>query len=173
MPPWVKGSFTNSHITYNRTIYLYFLDVKFQLFGYLLFPTLTTKKPQRFFGSTPILTHFLVFRGNNSNKQRLTELKFWSQVVLIVVQMPFKAFWRTQILQWQDLAKICVFDPTLNPIYALKISEIKNSHQVIQISQNQGPICFQFPVKTIINFCAIWAFLGRNGFMIKDQVLTA
>ena len=30
-PPWVKVSLTNSHIAYNWTIHLYFLDVRFQL----------------------------------------------------------------------------------------------------------------------------------------------
>ena len=53
------------------------------------------------------------------------------------------------------------------------MTEIKNSYQVIQIKQNQGHISFQFSVKSTINFCAIWAFLGRNGLMIKDQVVTA
>ena len=40
------------------------------------------------------------------------------------------------------------------------MAEIKNSHQVIQISKNEGSISFQFSVKIVINFCAIWAFFG-------------
>ena len=38
------------------------------------------------------------------------------------------------------------------------MAEIKNSHQAIQISQNQGSISFQSLIKGIITFCAIWAF---------------
>ena len=39
-------------------------------------------------------------------------------------------------------------------------SEKKSSHLPIQIRQNQGPISFQFPMKTIITFCPIWFFSG-------------
>ena len=53
------------------------------------------------------------------------------------------------------------------------MAEIKNSHQVIQISQNQGSISFQVSMKTIIIFCAVWFFLGTNGLMVKVQVVTA
>ena len=51
------------------------------------------------------------------------------------------------------------------------MAEIKNSHRAIQVSQNQGAIFFQFPVKTIISFCSIWAFLGTVGPRIKYQKL--
>ena len=53
-----------------------------------------------------------------------------------------------------------VFGPTLTPIYLLKMAKIKNSHRVIQINQNQGPISFQFSMKTIVAFSSIWAFFG-------------
>ena len=46
------------------------------------------KKPLRFFGWANVW----VFWDNNSSKQRLIELKFWTKVVLIVVQMLFKPF---------------------------------------------------------------------------------
>ena len=55
------------------------------------------------------------------------------------------------------------FGPILTPIYSLKNAEIKNTHQVTQISQNQGSISFQFSMKTIMNFCAIWAFCVQMG----------
>ena len=68
------------------------------------------KKPLRFFGSGPILAHFLVFWGNKSSQQRLIEQTFWSQVVLlIVVQMPFKAFWIAQIFIVTVLTQILRF----------------------------------------------------------------
>ena len=40
------------------------------------------------------------------------------------------------------------------------MAKIKNSHQVIQMNQNQGPISFQFSLKTVMTFCSIWAFFG-------------
>ena len=40
------------------------------------------------------------------------------------------------------------------------MGKIKNSYQVVQINQYQGPISFQFSMKTIITFCSIWPFLG-------------
>ena len=46
----------------------------------------------------------------------------------------------------------------MTQFYPLKMAEIKNSHQAIQISQNQGSISFQSLIKGIITFCAIWAF---------------
>ena len=61
-------------------------------FGYLLFSPLAKRNRYVFFSSGPILAHFWAFWGNNSSKQRLIELKFWSQVILIVAQIPFKAF---------------------------------------------------------------------------------
>ena len=146
----VNGSFTNSHIecSFSQKKPLFFLaqDLFGPIFGFL--------------------------GGNNSRIQCLIELKFWSQVVLIVVRMPFKAFWRTQIFTVTRLTKVWVFGPTLTLIYPLKLAKIKNNYQVIQISQNQRPNSFQFSIKTVINFCAIWAFSGTNGLMVKDQVVT-
>ena len=55
-------SFTNSHIVYNRTTHLYFLDVKFQLFRICRF-RLQPKETARFFSSGPILAHFWFFWG--------------------------------------------------------------------------------------------------------------
>ena len=54
------------------------------------------------------------------------------------------------------------FGTTLTLIYPLKTAEKKCSHRKIQISQNQGPISFQFSVKTIISFCSIWTFLSEQ-----------
>ena len=60
-----------------------------------------------------------VFVGNSSSKQRLIELKFWPQVVFIVVQIPFKAFWRNEISTVTGLPKFWIFGPILTPICPL------------------------------------------------------
>ena len=44
------------------------------------------------FGTGPNWAYFGRFDGNTSNKERQTELIFWPQVVLIVVQMSFEVF---------------------------------------------------------------------------------
>ena len=51
--------------------------------------------------------------------------------------------------------------------------EIKNSHQIIEIIQDQGPVSFQFPMKTVINFCAIWAFVGYKWTHGQRSVVAA
>ena len=51
--------------------------------------------------------------------------------------------------------------------------KIKTSYRVIQISQNQGLISFQFLMKSIITFCAIWSFFGTSELKVKDQQVTA
>ena len=101
-----------------------------------------------------------------TSKQHQIELKFWPQVVLIVVQILFKAFWKTQIFtETGNVHKVSVFGLTFIPIYLLKMAEIKNSHLVIQISKNQSPISFQLSVKNLITFCSIWAVFGYNWVM--------
>ena len=60
-----------------------------------------------------------VFVGNSSSKQRLIKLKFWPQVVFIFVQIPFKAFWRTEIFTVTGLPKFWIFGPILTPIWSL------------------------------------------------------
>ena len=42
-------------------------------------------------------THFGIFGDNISSKKRL--LKIWPQVALIVLQIPYKGFWKTQIFK--------------------------------------------------------------------------
>ena len=152
LPPLVKGSFTNSHIACNRTIDLYCLDVKFQPLG-ICHSGLSQEETTTFFGSRPILAHFC-FSGGQELQSTTSD---WAEnlVVLIVVQMSFKVFWRTQIFTVTGRAHSLIFWSNFTPIYPLKMVEIKNSHQVIQISQNQDPISFQFWMKTIIDFCAI------------------
>ena len=64
------------------------------------------------------------------------------------------------------------------PIYSLKMTKIKNSHWAIQISQNQGPISYQFSMKIIISLCVIWAKLClcdicTNGPRLKNEEVTA
>ena len=61
-------------------------------FGYLLFPTLARRNRYVFLVQDLFWPIFGFFWGNNSSKQRLIELKFWSQVILRVAQIPFKEF---------------------------------------------------------------------------------
>ena len=91
LPPWVKGSskiIAESII--GPAIYTFWMS-SFSFLVFVVFDC-SQRKPQRFFGSGPIWTHLEVLGANNFSKQRLIGLKFWAQVVLIVVQMPFKAF---------------------------------------------------------------------------------
>ena len=92
----------NSHIAYNMTIHLYFLDAKFHfldicwrpdwphflIFYFILFHSIS------FFGH---LGRGGGFRDNNFSKQCQIERKFCPQVVLIVVQMIFKRFWKALV----------------------------------------------------------------------------
>ena len=158
----------NSHIVYvyNRTIHLQVLDTQFQ------FMCICCSRPCLDLG--PHCVHFGGFWGNNSSKRHYIELKFWTQVVLIVVQIPFQAFWKARsFTERGNVHKVSVFGPTLTPIYPLKLAKIKNSQLAIQIIQNQSPISFQLSVKTIITFCSIWTrvWLG-NGSRAKDQEVT-
>ena len=135
--------------------------------GYLLFSILT-RRNNCFFGSCRWVW------GHYSSKQRQIELKFWPWGFFIVVQMLFKAFWK--FLQRQDVPKIRVFGPTLTSIYFLKMA--KNSHWAVRISQNQGPISYQFSMKIIIYLGVIWAKLClcvicTNGPRVKNQEVTA
>ena len=105
--------------------------------------------------------------GDNSSKQRQIELTFWPQVVLIVVQRPFKGFWKAQIFTENfKVPKFLKFwfnfGSNLPPEDGQN-AKIKNSHRITQINQNQGPISFQFSMKTIITFCFIWRFFGYKG----------
>ena len=55
--------------------------------------------------------------GNNSSKQCQIELRYWPQVVLIILQMPFKRFWKTQIFtRILKYLKFWVFGPILAQI---------------------------------------------------------
>ena len=90
----------NSHIVYNRSIPLYLLDAKFP-FLCICCSQLYLKKQCIILVQDPIGTILRGARGrtmwgNDSSKKRQIELKFWTQVVLIVVQMPFKAPGKTR-----------------------------------------------------------------------------
>ena len=107
----------NSHITYNRAIHLYFLDAKLQLQG-LCCSRFYLEKTTTFFCSGPNSAHFGRFESNNFSKQCQIELKFWPQIVLIVVQMPFKGFWKDRIFtenfySTQSLSFWFYFSPNL------------------------------------------------------------
>ena len=62
---------------------------------------------------------FGAFEGNTSSKELKIKLIFWSQVVLIVVQILFKAFWKTRIFtetgRTQILSFLFNFDHSLLP----------------------------------------------------------
>ena len=62
---------------------------------YLLFSTLP-RRNSRFPWFTTLFGPFWWVWGNNSIKQHQIELKLWPTGVLIVVQMPFKVFWKPQ-----------------------------------------------------------------------------
>ena len=101
-------------------MHLCFLDAKFQLLEICcsqLYLEETT-----FFWLRTQLAHFVGVEGNNSSKQRQIDPKFWPQVVLIVVQMPFKGFWKAQIFaenfySTQSLSFWPNFEPNLAPDY--------------------------------------------------------
>ena len=62
-------------------------------FSFCVFAVLDfTQKKQLFFGTGPNWAYFGKFDGNTSSKERQTELIFWLQVLLIVLQMSFEAF---------------------------------------------------------------------------------
>ena len=150
-------------MVYNRTIRLHVLDAKFQ-FLWICCSRLYLEEALRFFSLGPNCAHFGGFWGNNSSKHIQIEVKFWSQVVLIVVQILIQAFWKIRIFaETGDVHKVSVFGSILTPIYPLKMAEIKNSRLAIQIIQSQSPISFQLSMKTIITFCSIWNFPGTIG----------
>ena len=119
-------------------------------------------KKRGFFCSLPNWTHFCIFyfffillifgdgRGwvmgtgdSNSSKQHQIELKFCPQIVLELWKCHKEFLW---------YPKFWVFGANVTPIYLLKIAKIKNSHQVIQINQNQDPISFR-SVLLYLSFC--------------------
>ena len=61
------------------------------------------------------------------------------------------------------------FWSNFDPVYRLKMVEIKHGQLAIQISLNQSPISFQLSIKTIITFCSSWAFFGYNCAMDPGQ----
>ena len=67
------------------------------------------KKPLYFFDSGPFWAQFWNLWGNNSSKPCLIERELWSELVLIVLQMPFKAFVRTEFLTLTALTQILSF----------------------------------------------------------------
>ena len=67
------------------------------------------KKPLYFFGSGPFWAQFWNLWCNNSSKPCLIERELWSELVLIVLQMPFKAFVRTEFLTLTALTQILSF----------------------------------------------------------------
>ena len=98
-----KRVIKNSQIVYNRNILLNVLDAKFQVL-FIFCSRLFLEEALRLFGLGPNCGHFGGFGDNNSGKQHI-ELKFWPQVVFIVVQILFKAFWKTRIQRQEIYTK--------------------------------------------------------------------
>ena len=110
----------NFHIVYNGIIDLYFPDAKFYLLGICrsqLYPKETTTF--FFWFRTQSGPFFGFSKSNNSSRQRQIELKFSPQVVLIIVQISFKIFWKIRIFTEtecsQNLIFWCNFHPNLTP----------------------------------------------------------
>ena len=143
------GPASKGHHKFSHSLW-YDISFSFRVFAVLNF---TQKKQLHFFGSGPNRAHFGGSGGNTSSKERQTELIFWLQVVFIVVQFWFKAFYN--LILRQGVPKAWAFDPALTIVYPLKTAQIKSTHQAIQINQNKSPISFQFSMKTIATVCSI------------------
>ena len=67
----------------------------------------------------PIGADFGGFGGNTSSKELQIELMFWPQVVLMIVQLTLKAFWKTRIFTekggTQSLSFWSIFNHSLPP----------------------------------------------------------
>ena len=110
---WDEGSdFTiclcpgSLHLSVGPAIYTFCMpSFSFWVFVFLDF---TWKKQLLFLVQDRIVSILRLLGSNNSTKQRQTGLKFWPQVVLTVVQMLFKTFWKNSIefLQGQDVPKV-------------------------------------------------------------------
>ena len=130
------------HIAYNKTIHLYFLDDKFKFLG-ICCSRLYSEEMTTFFWFRTNWFHFEGFQGYNSSKQGQIEVNFWSQVVLIIVQMPFKVFWKTWIFtetrHTQSLNFCSNFDLNLPPEDGQnqkKVKVFKGKYLVIRLSKS-------------------------------------
>ena len=109
-------------------------------------------------------------RGGESNSP-----KFWGGLFITLYRgsgrfRRWGQYFRV-LIPWRTLCRTCPKSefliklwPQFNPWRWPKSDKVINSgkrptHLAIQIIQNQGPISFQFSMKTIITFCSIWAFL--------------
>ena len=57
------------------------------------------------------------------------------------------------------------FWSNFHPNLTSEMAEIKNTQLAIQIIQNQSPISLLLSMKTVINFCSIWASFRYNWVM--------
>ena len=87
--------------------------------------------------------------------------------------MAFKAFLRTQFLTVTGLTQILSFCSNFYPNLPSKDSRNKKELSGHSNQSNPRLYILLFSMKTIINVCPIWAFLGTNGLMVKNQVVTA
>ena len=118
----------------SRIIHLYFLNVKLQLLGIFL-SLFYLEEATIFFSVQDPIGLILVGLGTITpvNNVRLScnfEYRQSSQFY----QCQLNDFVKLEFSQRQDVPKC--FGPTLTPIYPMKMTEIKNSHRAIQISQN-------------------------------------
>ena len=144
---------TNYHIAYNRTIHLYFLDVKFQLLGIVVF-VFSQKKPLIFLVQDLFGSILWIFGAMNP----VNNVWFWPQFVVTVVQMPFKGFRRTQIFTvtrlTQSLSFWSNFDPNLTPYNG---QNQKKPLGYLNPSKSRTWILSIFN-KNCNQLCAIWVF---------------
>ena len=140
----------HSHLAYNATFHP---DAKFQLLVICCFRLYLKETIKFFWFRTQFGPFFEGLEAIALVKKHQIKMIFWPQVVDIVVQMSFKAFWKTRIFietgRTHGLSFWSNFDESL------RMAKIKNSHQATQVNQNGSPLSFQFSMKTIITFCSI------------------
>ena len=102
---------------------------------------------------------FGFFLSNNSSKERLIELKFWSQVVLIAVQMPCKAFWRTQIFTVTELTQNLIFWSNFDSNLAPKDGRNQKESSGYPSQPKSRPYLLSIFNKNY-NYLRYWAFFG-------------
>ena len=152
----------NSHIAYNRTLYLYFLDTKFKLLR-ICCSQLYSEETIVFLCWRPCWAHF----GRSGaitpvNNVRLS-WNFDHKESSLLYKCHLKSFENLKFLQRQDIPKIWAFGPTLTPIYPQKMAKIRYQNYLLSIfNENYNFLmhCLGF-------------FSGTNGPRVNDQDVTA
>ena len=160
----------NSHIAYNRTLYLYFLDTKFKLLR-ICCSQLYSEETIVFLCWRPCWAHFGRFGAITPVNNVRLSWNFDHKESSLLYKCHLKSFENLKFLQRQDIPKIWAFGPTLTPIYPQKMAKIRYSHW---LSRSIKIISFQFSMKIIISLCTVWVFFRVQmgpGSMIKMSQL--